>query len=294
MEHQPDKKIAMYISRGNIVLNVLLAVSKLIVGAVANSSAMINDGINNASDVVSSIIVIIGISAASKASDKNHQYGHERLECVAAILLSGMVMAVGFGLGVDGIQKIIRGTYKSQPTPGTMALVVAMISIVVKEIMFLYTRWGAKKVNSSVLMASAWDSQSDVLATTGGLIGIAGSILGFPIADSLAAILIAGFILKVGIQIFLDGMNKMVDHACPQEMVDTIKKVVLDQEGVLSLDVLNTREFGSRAYVDIEISADGYLRLIEAHAIAEKVHHAIERNFPEVKHCMVHVNPSKQ
>ena len=294
MEHQPDKKIAMYISRGNIVLNVLLAVSKLIVEAVANSSAMINDGINNASDVVSSIIVIIGISAASKASDKNHQYGHERLECVAAILLSGMVMAVGFGLGVDGVQKIIKGTYKSQPTPGTLALVVAFISIVVKEIMFLYTRWGAKKVNSSVLMASAWDSQSDVLATTGGLIGIAGSILGFPIADSLAAILIAGFILKVGIQIFLDGMNKMVDHACPQEMVDAIKKVVLDQEGVLSLDVLNTRQFGSRAYVDIEISADGNLRLIEAHAIAERVHHAIEHNFLEVKHCMVHVNPSKQ
>jgi cation diffusion facilitator family transporter len=294
MEHQPDRKIALRISQGNIFLNVLLSVSKLIVGAVANSSAMINDGINNASDVISSIIVIIGVSAASKASDKNHQYGHERLECVASILLSGIVMAVGFGLGVEGIGKIIKGTYKNLPIPGTLALIAAGVSIIIKEIMFLYTRWGAKKLNSSALMASAWDSQSDVLATTGGLIGIAGSRLGFPIADSLAAIVIAGFILKVGIQVFMDGMNKMVDHACPQEKVEAISKVILEQQGVLSLDVLNTRQFSSRSYVDVEISADGKQSLVEAHAIAERVHHAIELNFPEVKHCMVHVNPFKK
>lgn len=294
MERQTDRKLAMRISRGNLLLNALLSVSKLIVGVVANSSAMINDGINNASDVVSSIIVIIGVGAASKASDKNHQYGHERLECVASILLSGIVMAVGFGLGVEGIGKIIKGTYKTLPMPGILAMVAAGASIIIKEIMFLYTRWGAKKLKSSALMASAWDSQSDVLATTGGLIGIAGSRFGFPIADSFAAIIIAGFILKVGIQIFMDGMNKMVDQACPQKTVEAITEVVLDQKGVLSLDILNTRQFGSRAYVDVEISADGNLSLVEAHAIAERVHHAIELNFPEVKHCMVHVNPFKK
>jgi cation diffusion facilitator family transporter len=293
MEYQQDQKLALRISQGNIFLNALLSVSKLVAGFVANSSAMINDGINNASDVVSSVIVIIGVTAASKESDTNHQYGHERLECVASILLSGIVMAVGFALGVEGVGKIIKGSYKNLPMPGFWALVAAIASIIIKEIMFLYTRWGAKKLKSSALMASAWDSQSDVLATTGGLIGIVGSRFGFPIADSLAAIVIAGFILKVGIQIFTDGMNKMVDHACPRETVEAITEVVLDQKGVLSLDVLNTRQFSSRSYVDVEISADGELRLVEAHAIAERVHHAIEHNFPEVKHCMVHVNPFK-
>jgi cation diffusion facilitator family transporter len=291
LEVQANHKIAMRISRENIVLNSLLSMTKFVVGFIANSSALVNDAINNASDVVSSVIVIVGLHAASKESDTNHQYGHERMECVASILLSGIVMAVGFGLGAEGIRKIATGSYRDLPAPGTLAIFAAVASILVKEFMFLHTRREARKIDSSALMASAWDSQSDVLATTGGLVGIVASRWGFPIADSLAALLIAGFIVKVGIQIFTDGMNKMVDHACPPETVEAISNVVLDQEGVLSLDLLNTRQFSNRAYVDVEISADRDLKLIEAHAIAERVHHAIEYNFPQVKHCMVHVNP---
>ncbi len=159
--------------------------------------------------------------------------------------------------------------------------------------MFLYTRWAGKKTDSSALMASAWDSQSDVLATTGGLIGIIASRMGYPIADSIAAILISLFIIRVGIEIFRDGMYKMVDHACPEKVVQEIRSLILDQEGVKGLDLLRTRKFGSKAYVDVEISAEGSQSLVDAHCIAERVHHAIETSFPQVKHCMVHVNPYK-
>ncbi|MGB4408531.1 MAG: cation diffusion facilitator family transporter [Sphaerochaeta sp.] len=293
MDQEKNHKLAMNISRINIFMNAFLSISKLAIGFLAHSYAMINDGINNASDVVGSVIVTVGVSAGAKDSDKQHQYGHERLENVASILLSGIVMALGGGLFFDGVRNIFSGSYKGTPTPGVLAVIAAIASIIIKEIMFLYTSRASKKTGSSALMASAWDSQSDVLATSAGLIGIVGSRLGIPVADSVAAIIISLFIFKVGLDVFKDGMDMMVDHACPDEVVQEIHKVIEDQQGVLGVDVLQTRMFGSRAYVDVEISAEGRQSLIQAHTIAERVHHAIEINFPQVKHCMVHVNPHK-
>jgi len=287
------KNLALQVSHTNILINIALAISKISIGFTAHSSALLNDGVNNAGDVISSVIATIGISAAAKESDAQHQYGHERMECVASILLSGIIMVVGLGLLVEGITTIAKGSYHDKSIPAFLAVVAAVASIVIKELMFLYTRWAAKRTDSSALMASAWDSQSDVLATIGGLLGILAARFGYPIADSIAAIVIALFIFRVGIAIFRDGMYKMVDHACPKETEDAISFVVLDQEGVKGLDLLRTRKFGSRAYVDVEISADGSQSLVEAHCIAERVHHAIETSFPQVKHCMVHVNPYK-
>ncbi|WP_293908628.1 cation diffusion facilitator family transporter [Sphaerochaeta sp. UBA5836] len=288
------QNLALRVSRINIFNNIVLAVSKIGIGVVAHSAALLNDGVNNAGDVISSVIASVGIAAAGKDSDAEHQYGHERLESVAAILLSGIIMVVGMGLLVDGVSSIIKESYLNRPIPGVLAVIAAIISIVVKEIMFLYTRWAAKKTRSSALLASSWDSQSDVLATTGGLIGIVFARMGYPIADSIAAIIIALFIFRVGVQVFRDGTDQMVDHACEEETVQQIRSVILDQEGVRGLDLLRTRTFGSRCYVDVEISADGLQSLVDAHSIAERVHHAIEKNFPQVKHCMVHVNPSKK
>lgn len=288
-----EKNLALRTSRLNIVLNALLALSKITVGSIAHSVALFNDGINNAGDVVSSVIATIGIAAGAKASDKEHQYGHERLECVAAILLSGIIMAVGIALFFDGLLSIIKGTYHTRQSPGFWALVLAVISIIVKQVMVIYSRWAAKKSESVALFASAWDSQSDVFATTGGLIGIIFARLGYPIADSAAAILIALFIFRVGLEVFRDGTDKMVDRACEDAMVEEIRSTIIAQEGVQRLDLLRSRTFANRCYVDVEIAADGRLTLTEAHAIAERVHDAIETSFPQVKHCMVHVNPLK-
>ncbi len=294
VDQEKKHKLAMHTSWANIFMNAFLSVSKLSVGFLAHSRAMINDGINNASDVIGSVIVMVGVTAAAKDPDENHQYGHERLECVASILVSGIVMALGIGLFLEGLGKIFTGSYKNLPIPGMLAVYAAIASIIIKEGMFLYTRRAAKKTNSSALMASAKDSQSDVLATSAGLIGIVGSRIGIPVADSIAAIIISMFIFKVGLDIFKDGMYKMIDHACPDEDVKKIRRIIELQNGVLGIDVLQTRMFGSRAYVDVEILAEGEQTLIQSHEIAERVHRAIEINFPQVKHCMVHVNPKKE
>lgn len=285
---------ALVVSRINIVCNVALSAAKIAIGLVSGSAALVNDGINNAGDVISNVIASIGIVAASKESDADHQYGHERLECVAAILLSGIIMVVALALLAGGVTSIIKQRYFQQAAPGKLAVFAAIGSIIIKEVMFLVSRKVGKRTGSTALLASSWDAQSDVLATTGGLIGILFARMGYPIADAIAAIIIALFIFRVGIHIFRDGMDRMVDRACDTETVDRIRSVILDQEGVRGVDMLRTRTFGSRCYVDVEIAADGNQSLVDAHTIAERVHHAIEKSFPEVKHCMVHVNPYKQ
>ena len=158
--------------------------------------------------------------------------------------------------------------------------------------MYWYTRAAAKKINSGALMADAWHHRSDSLSSVGALIGIAGSRMGYPVLDPAASIVISAFIAKAAYEIFMDAVNKMVDKACAPETEDTIRRIVLEQEGVLGIDRLMTRLFGAKIYVDMEIAADGSRTLYETHGIAEQVHDAIEAHFPEVKHCMVHVNPA--
>ena len=288
-----EKHLALRTSQFNIALNSLLALSKIATEWERVPMAIFNDGINNAGDVISSVIATVGIAAGSKASDNEHQYGHERLECVAAILLSGIIMVVGITLFADGLISIIKGSYQNRQSPGLLALVMAIASIIIKQVMVFHSRWAGKKSESVALLASAWDSQSDVFATTGGLVGIIFARLGYPIADSIAAMIIALFIFRVGLDVFRDGTDKMVDRACDEAMVEKMRTTIEAVEGVQRLDLLRSRTFAARCYVDVEIAADGKLSLTEAHTIAERVHDTIEHTFPSVKHCMVHVNPYK-
>lgn len=287
-------KLATNVARINLVNNFILAISKTTIGYFAHSSALLNDGINNMGDTLSSIIAMIGISAASRKADEDHPYGHERLECVAAILLSGIIMFVAIALFGSGLSAIIKKSYLTTPVPTFLAVVASIASIVIKAVMYLYTRWAGKKAHSPALMASAGDSLSDVLATTGGLIGIIFARMGYPIGDAIAAVIIALFIFRVGVEIFKDGMDQMVDRACEESFVTEIKDLIETQKGVLRVDFLRTRQFGSRCYVDVEIAAEPTQSLTDAHTIAERVHDTIEATFPMVKHCMVHVNPYKQ
>ncbi len=140
-------------------------------------------------------------------------------------------------------------------------------------------------------MADAWHHRSDALSSIGAFIGILGARMGYPILDPIASVVICIFIAKAAIDIFRDAIDKMVDHSCDEKTVQEMRKVILETEGVQRIDVLRTRLFGSKIYVDIEIAADDDMTLKEAHTIAEKVHRSIEKKFAEVKHCMVHVNP---
>lgn len=289
-----EKKIAMRVSVVSIIVNLLLSLIKLFAGIFAKSSAMISDAIHSASDVFSTFVVIIGVNIANKQSDKEHQYGHERLECVAAIILAIVLAVTGIGIGIDGIKKILAGNYGDLEVPGVVALIAAVMSILVKEWMYWYTRRAAKKINSSALMADAWHHRSDSLSSIGAFIGILASRLGYPIFDPIASVIICIFIIKAAYDIFKDSIDKLVDKSCDEKTVEKIKEVIMNQDGVIGIDLLRTRLFGSKIYVDVEISADGNKPLKETHAIAEKVHDAIENEFKTVKHCMVHVNPDKE
>ena len=286
------QKIANKVSFLTILANTGLSLLKLLAGILAHSSAMISDAIHSASDVFSTIVVIIGIRLASKEPDREHPYGHERLECVAAIVLAIVLLITGLGIGADALGKIMKGNYDNLQTPGVPALIAAILSIAVKEGMYWYTRFYAIKIDSSALMADAWHHRSDAFSSIGALIGIAGARLGYPIMDSVASLVIFGFIVKAAFDIFKDAMDKMVDHSCDEETEKAIYACVMKNEKVLGIDLLQTRIFGNKIYVDVEIAADGSYTLREAHTIAEAVHEDIEKNFPKVKHIMIHVNPA--
>ncbi|MBR2582305.1 MAG: cation transporter [Oscillospiraceae bacterium] len=284
------EKTATRVSAVSIAGNAALSLFKLLAGVLAHSGAMISDAVHSASDVLSSFIVIIGVKLSVRAPDKEHPYGHERFECVAAIVLAVVLGVTGLLIGYQAIGSIDAAD-GARLVPGKLALVAAIVSIAVKEAMYWYTRYYGKRLNSTSLMANAWHHRSDALSSVGALIGIAGARMGHPVMEPIASLVICVFILKAAYDIFRDAMGKMVDHAADAETERSISDCVLQQAEVLGIDRLQTREFGSRIYVDLEIRLDGTLSLYEAHEIAERVHDCIEQNFPRVKHIMVHVNP---
>lgn len=285
------KKTAVRVTVVTIIVNVALSAIKLLAGIIAKSGAMISDAVHSLSDVLSSFVVIIGVNIAGKDSDEKHPYGHERMECVAAVALSVLLLMTGIFIGYDSIVKVTSGSYKNGSNLEVVALVAAIISIAVKEWMYWFTRGHAKRLKSTAMMADAWHHRSDALSSVGALIGIGASMLGFPIADPIAGFVICVFICKAAIDIFKGAVSNMVDTACDEETTQKIHDTILEFPDVKSLDLLKTRMFGSKIYVDIEISLDGEMRLIDAHAVAQKIHDRLEQDIPEIKHCMIHVNP---
>ncbi|SET32987.1 cation diffusion facilitator family transporter [[Clostridium] polysaccharolyticum] len=284
------ERIAMKVSRNTIIGNFMLSVLKFGCGFFGKSSAMLSDAVHSASDVLSTIVVMIGVKLSNKESDKKHPYGHERLECIAAIILGIILFATGAGIAVSGIQKIwFKGTEIAVPKGTT--LWAAGISIAVKEVMYWYTKLAADKIHSDALLADAWHHRSDALSSVGSLIGIAGAKLGYPVCDPITCVIIAGVIVKAAAGIIINSFRKMVDESCDDTLVSSMKNMILEQEGVLGIDEMKTRMFGAKIYVDIDIAADGEISLDQAHKIAEKVHDTVEEQFPDVKHCMVHVSP---
>ena len=248
--------------------------------------------VNNLSDAGSSVITLIGFKLSGKPADAEHPYGHERLECVASLLLGLVLLATGIGIGKVGAERILSGNYETLAVPSAIALAAAVVSIVGKEAMYWYTRYYAKQINSTAFLADAWHHRSDAFSSVGSLIGIGGAMLGFPVMDSVASVVICLFIVKVAWDISKDALVKMLDTSCGQETLEKMTALILAQPGVEGLDLLQTRLFGAKIYVDAEIAVQADLPLRQAHAIAEAVHDAMEEAFPMVKHCMVHVNPA--
>lgn len=286
------KDIAYRVSFISIIINIFLSLLKLIAGIIGNSQAMISDAIHSASDVISTLVVIIGVYISRKKPDRKHQYGHERYECLAAIILSFILCLTGIYIGYNGITSLIYKSYNDYDIT-LIALVSAIISIVVKEWMYHYTIKAAKKINCSALKADAWHHRSDALSSVGALVGIGGSMLGFKFLDPIASLIISLCIIKAAFDIMKDSFDKMMDVSVDTELENSIRKIVTEEKGVLRIDDLKTRLFANRIYIDLEIAVDGNQSLNEAHEIAESVHDKIESQIIECKHCMVHVNPYK-
>lgn len=287
------EKTAVRVSRVGIYANALLTVFKLLAGILAHSGAMISDAIHSASDVLSGIVVIIGIRISAKDSDAEHPYGHERYECVAAIVLAVVLCVTGLFIGRGAIVQLTSAAQEEIQKPGLLALIAAVVSIVCKEAMYWYTRSYARRLDSSALMAEAWHHRSDALSSVGALVGIWGARLGYPRLDAVASLVICALIVKAAYDIFIDAVDRMVDRSCSPELQGEIVACAESQQGVVRTGRLQTREFGNRIYVDLEVFADGDITLRQSSTISEQVHRAIETQFPKVKHITVRVVPEK-
>ena len=286
-----EREIVARLSAIGICGNVLLSAFKLLAGIFGGSAAMISDAVHSFSDVAATAIAAVGVRLSEKKADAKHPYGHERFECIASLAL-GLILAVtGLAIGWSSLRKIISGSYASIAAPTMLPLIAAAVSIICKEAMFRYTMHYAKVLDSSAFKADAWHHRSDALSSVGALIGIAGARLGCPIMEPLAGVVICAFILKVAYDVAETALVQVLDTSGSPRLESELRSFIEAQEGVHHIDILHTRQFGSRVYVDVDISVEGSLTLIEAHAIAENLHRALESSFPQIKHVMIHENP---
>lgn len=274
--------------------NTVLSAFKFFAGVTGNSGAMISDSIHSFSDVITTVIAWIGVKASKKEADSAHPYGHERVECIASLLLGIILLATGLGVGKVGVEHIVSGSYDTLAVPSMIALVAAAVSIVSKEAMYWYTRYYAKLIHSSAFLADAWHHRSDAFSSIGSLIGIGGAMLGFPVMDSVASVVICLFIVKVSYDILKDGVVKLLDTSCGETYDRKMEEYIAEQDGVVCVDSLRSRMFGNKVYIDLEIQVDGEKSLRDAHKVAQHIHDEVERAFPDVKHIMIHLNPAKE
>lgn len=287
-----EKKIVDRLSRVGIFGNILLAAFKLFAGIFGKSGAMVSDAVHSLSDVFATLIAWIGVRLSRRAEDAEHPYGHERLECVASLLLGLILAGTGIGIGWSGIRKL-SGEGGSIEIPTLLPLIAAVISIVVKEGMYQYTMHYAKALDSAAFKADAWHHRSDAISSVGSFIGIGLAKLGLPFMDPVASSIICLLILKVAFDISRDAVYKMLDTSCDNAFEQRLRTFIGSQDGVGRIDLLRTRQVGNRIYVDLEIAVKPDISLRDAHGIAERVHSAVEQEFPNVKHVMIHVNPEE-
>ena len=280
-----------------ILLNFILTISKVIAGILAKSTSLISDGIHSASDVLSTIVVIIGAKMAKKQADKEHPFGHERMESVALVILALLLFLTAIMLGYGGVNSIIlfaKGEYQyERGLLVYIALGFAITSIIVKGWMYFYTKKKAKILKSETLRADAIHHLTDSISSIASVLGILGLILGgnIVILDPIMTIVIALFIFKVSYDILMDGINELIDKAAPDEFVNELKKDIEEYPGVLEINSLKTRMFGNKVYIELEIAVLDSLSVKEGHDIALGLHDMLEDKYDNIKHCMVHIDP---
>ncbi|MDE6832618.1 MAG: cation diffusion facilitator family transporter, partial [Muribaculaceae bacterium] len=282
---------------GSVVNAALIAV-KLLAGIFGRSSALIADGVHSLTDFVSDVIVLIFVKIAGKPSDKGHDYGHGKFETLATLIIGLILLVAGVGLGVEGVLQIVRSLHgELLPEPSWIALVVALVSIVAKEILYRYTiSWG-KRLNSDAVRANAWHHRSDAISSFGTAVGIAGAIfLGqkFRILDPIAAAIVSVFVIKSGYDIMKPCISELLESSLPDSQVKTLEDIIMSTPGVKGFHHLRTRKVGNSIVIDVHIKLDGSLRLVEAHNIATAVETAIKDRFGKSSIINIHMEPWKE
>ena len=273
----------------SIVASIALSIIKLATGILGKSSALVSDGANSLSDVVSYTVVMGGLAASDRKADSNHQYGHEKLESVISVLLAMVIFFTAVWIGYRGIRQI--GQSETLAIPTILPLLGAIVSIFVKFFLFLYTRKQASITGLNSLKALTTDHLTDMLSSAGALIGVLGARLGFPVLDPIASVIIALLILRSAGEVFRSAVNVLMDVSVDNRTQKELEQAILSNHHVQRIDVLRTRSVGAGFYVEVEICCCRHLKLHEAHDVAEEIHDRIEKDFPKVRHVMVHTNP---
>lgn len=294
MKTGSSNKILQAVGVG-LIVNIILTMLKLTSGIVGNSQALVSDGLNSFSDVFISLMLLVILRIATKKPDHDHPYGHEKFEGIAYFLLGIIFLITAIFIGNLSITSIID--YIKNPSiavkPDILTLIISALSLIIKIALFRYFLIVSKKYESPTLKADAKNHLLDAWATLFTVIGIALSQFNLVIFDYIASIIIGLFILRLAIQILFESVAYLVDQAPSDEVIKKINEVIQSVSGVIKVDDLKVRKHMTQKYVDVEIAVQSSLTLESAHKIAESVHHKVEAKFPDVIHCMVHVNPHK-
>lgn len=283
--HEKVKKI-IYLG---LVLNIVLTILKITSGLLGDSYSLFSDGINSLSDVFISITLLLTVKYSSKEPDKDHPYGHEKYEAIINLFLGIFLIITALLLTYNTIIN-----FNTVNNPKSFTIIIAVIAIAIKVIIYRLNIIGYKKYDQISLRADAYNHLGDILATSLSLVGIILSRNSILYAESIAAIIISIFILVNGSTVIKEAINYIVDLSPEKEFNDKIKAFILKIDGVIKIDDFKSRYHVKNIYVDVEIAVDGKLSLIESHEIAENVHLMVEKEFEEVLHCMVHVNPNRK
>lgn len=292
-----EKKIYWVTAVGSIV-NILLVIFKFVAGFVGRSSAMVADAVHSLSDLLTDIIIVVFVKTASKPIDHTHEYGHGKFETLATLIIGVILILVGLGIMISGIEDCIKFFHGERgEKPRMIALIAAVLSIVLKEGAYRYTLSQGKKINSPILIANAWHHRSDAFSSIATLVGVAGSMfLGKNglIFDPLAAILVSFYICKTGYDVIKDSSNELLERSLPIETEKEIREIIKSVEGIEGVHNLKTRKIGNRIAIEAHTEMDGKISLEEAHRIASMAEKQLKKKYGRKTHIGLHMEPRKR
>ena len=291
-----EDEIARVTLTGSVV-NLLLVGLKAVAGVVGHSAAMISDAVHSLSDFVTDIVVLVFVRVSARPQDDDHDYGHGKYETIATLFIGLALAAAAIGIVVSGAQKLaawLQG--EDLQAPGMLALWAALASIVVKEILYQYTRIKGKKLDSPALEANAWHHRSDALSSIGAAIGIGGAILlgkRWTVLDPLASIVVGAMLVKVAWDLLGPSFSELTDSSLPANTENEMLEIIRSVDGVEDPHNLRTRRIGNRVAAEVHIRMDGTRTLADAHEKASEVEHRFRERFGPESHIIIHMEPLK-